>query len=261
VGAAKKSGIKWINRVVRGSKDGKEKSWFCERQKVMRLKKHRFLRVELGVLIFVVCIWVVKSATIDIDSVKAGVLKQVVKVDRDNVEAYAAYYDRSHDFEKAAKFANQLVRIEPNEPKTWNDLGDEYANCGRYEEAIMAYNKAAQLDPNWPWPHICLAFTYKDLHRYNEAIEEVEQVIKLEPDVVGLKVVLADFYSQAGQYEKAVAALKQVVDAEPDSSQAYYKLGEVYLKMGNKNLALEQYKTLKSLDEDLASQLFELIYR
>jgi len=32
----------------------------------MRLKKHRYLKIELGVLAFVVCIWVVKSATIDI---------------------------------------------------------------------------------------------------------------------------------------------------------------------------------------------------
>ncbi len=46
------------------------------RVSIMRLKKRWFLKVELAVLVCVICIWVVKLATIDIDSTKAAVFKQ-----------------------------------------------------------------------------------------------------------------------------------------------------------------------------------------
>ena len=56
-----------------------------------------------------------------------------------------------------------------------------------------------------------------------------------------------------------IAAYKQAADAEPDRAQAHYNLAEVYLIMGNKTLALEEYETLKTLDEELADALYELI--
>ena len=53
---------------------------------------------EIGVLIFLTYIWGVRSLAVDTSSVKAGILKQVVKVDRDNVQAYrflAEFYRHS----------------------------------------------------------------------------------------------------------------------------------------------------------------------
>lgn len=38
-----------------------------------------------------------------------------------------------------------------------------------------------------------------------------------------------------------------------------YHLAKVYLKTGNKALALEEYEMLKTLDEELANELFELM--
>lgn len=143
----------------------------------MKPKKRWFLKTELVILVCVVCIWVVKSVRIDIASVKAGVLKQVVKVDPDNIDAY-------------------------------HFLAEYYTDEGRYEEAITAYNKATQLEPDWSWPHICLAFTYKNLRRYNEAIQEWKQVISLEPNVAGFHLLLGNAYLQIGDEDLALEEYK-----------------------------------------------------
>lgn len=46
-----------------------------------------------------------------------------------------------------------------------------------------------------------------------------------------------------------------------DYAKAHYGLGIAYLIVGRKSDALEQYKMLLNLDEELADELFNLIYR
>ena len=136
-------------------------------------KKRWFLKVELAVLVCVICIWVVKLVTVDIDSTKAAVFKQVVKIRPNSADAHA-------------------------------NLGEAYYYLGNYEGAIEAYKEAIRLDPNWPWTHCCLAFTYQDLQRYEEAIKEWKQVIKLEPDIAGLHSILGKAYLKTGNKDLAL---------------------------------------------------------
>lgn len=158
-------------------------------------KRTKRLVAELAVFVCVFCIWVVKSEAFDIDDVKAGVLKQVVKADPDNVDAYrflAGYYMDSGSYEEAIKSLRQVVRMDPNDSYAHSMLGDAYWNCGHYEQAMAAYKQAMKLHVNDPHVH--------------------------------------------------------------------YQIAQAYLKMGDKDSALEEYEILKSLDEELANELFGLIH-
>jgi len=55
---------------------------------IKKHKKHWFFNAGLAVLACVICIWVVKLATIDIDSTKAAVLKQAVKISPNSATAH-----------------------------------------------------------------------------------------------------------------------------------------------------------------------------
>ena len=152
----------------------------------MRLKKRWFLKVELVVLVFVVCIWVVKSATIDIDSVKAGVLKQVVKADPDNTDAYrflAGYYMDSGSYEEAIEALRQVVRVEPGDSYAHSMLGDAYWNCGRYEEAMAAYKQAMKLHVDNPHVHYQIALAYLKMGDKDSALEEYEILKSLDEEL------------------------------------------------------------------------------
>ena len=92
-------------------------------------KKRWFLRAELAVLVCVVCIWVIMLVTVDIESTKAAVLKQVVKIRTNSADAHL-------------------------------NLGNAYFDLGNYEGAIEAYKKAIRIDPNWPRPYISLSFLF-----------------------------------------------------------------------------------------------------
>ena len=67
--------------------------------------------------------------------------------------------------------------------------------------------------------------------------------------------------SDAKDYEKAIESFKQVIHIQPDYTFAHYSLGMIYLVQGDKNAALDEYKILKDLDQDIADQLFDMIYK
>jgi len=133
------------------------------------------LVAELTVLICIICVWIVKSETFDIDDVKAGILKQVVKADSDNTDAYrflAGYYMDSGSYEKAVKTLREVVKIDPNDANAHSMLGDAYWNCGRYEEAIVAYKQAMKLQVDDPHVRYQIALAYLKMGDKDSAMEE-----------------------------------------------------------------------------------------
>ncbi|MFQ5687064.1 MAG: tetratricopeptide repeat protein [Candidatus Scalindua sp.] len=96
--------------------------------------------------------------------------------------------------------------------------------------------------------------------RHKEAIEAFKQVIRILPDYVMVHLELGKNYRGLGMYKEAMEAYKQAVRISPDDAYAHYSLGIAYLKLNDRGSALEQYKILKSLDSELANELFNSIY-
>ena len=138
-------------------------------------KRTKRLVAELAILVCLICIWIVRSATIDIDSVKAGVLKQVVKADTDNIDAYrflAGYYIEADCYEEAVDAQRQVVRLEPNDAHAHVILGDAYWECGRHEDAMAAYRQAVELHVDNAQVHFHLAKAYLKMGDKNSALQE-----------------------------------------------------------------------------------------
>ena len=73
-------------------------------------------------------------------------------------------------------------------------------------------------------------------------------------------VNLGAAYGMLGRYQEAVESYKQAVRIKPDDAAAHYSLGGTYVMVGDKNAALNEYKILKDLNQDMANDLFDLIY-
>jgi len=221
-------------------------------------KKCWFLKVELAVLVCVICIWIVKALTVDIDSTKAAVLKQVVKISPNSANAHfnlgCAYYN-TDNLEAAIKSFDMAIRTDPEYWEAYEWLASCYWETGQPTESIKTWNQALKRDPNYAWAHVALAFDYKDLSRYEEVIAELKHLCEVEPDIAGLHVMLGDAYTKAGRPEEGVLACKHALSLNPNIIQAHFYLAKAYLKMGNKALALEEYEALYFLDEKWMKRL------
>lgn len=201
-------------------------------------------------------------------------------------------------YEEAVSAAREMVKRFPNNPQAWEELGSAYrfanqreeeiaafkravglaperasghSSLGlsyflskRYEEAIQAYLEAIRLEPSG-WTYSELGQAYAKLGRYREALDSFGQAVVLSPDDPDILQRLGELYSDLGYYEKAVEeyrkALRVSTPMRGGRAVLHYLLGKGYLDLGNRAAALEKYKTLKSLDTQLAQLLLDSIYK
>src|SRR5437667_428999 len=121
----------------------------------------------------------------------------------------------------------QSKQQEPSEATAYYYMGVEHFKSGRYKEAVEAYKRAISLKPDLAEAHNNLGVTYYKMGRDREAIESYKRAISLKPDY----------------------------------AEAYFNLGVVYLAAMNKTAALEQHTMLKSLDQKLSSEFYNVIYK
>ncbi len=150
-------------------------------------KKIRFLiGTELAVILCVVCIWLVKTATIGTTSTKATVLTQAENANPNTVNAYMPAGDvfyQSENPEEAIQSYKEAIRTNPNDFDAHFGLGGCYSELGYEEEAMKATKEAIRIRPNYAFAHIALGLNYHNLGRYDQAIETYKQAMRLEPSV------------------------------------------------------------------------------
>jgi len=228
-------------------------------EKAINQKKRWFLKIEFAVLICVICIWIIKAFTVDLNSTKAAVLRQVVKINPNNTEAQNllgnAYFDLA-DYEKAVEAYETAIRINPDNADTYRYLAGCYYSLERAEDEIEAHKQVARIEPSDTRAYRFLAGCCIEQERYEEAADAIKKIVD---DACVLFALLGHSCCNSGQYEKAVEAYKQAIQINPNNGVTHYLLAETYVKMGDKDLALEQYEILKTIDEELSNGLLSLI--
>jgi len=219
-------------------------------------RKHWFLKVELAILVCVICIWAVKLVTIDIDSAKATTDSEAFE----HLLAGNDYYD-SNQPKEAIRCYKEAIRVAPYYFDAHLNLGDVYYGSGRYAQATEHFKEAVKIEPDSTWARTCLGLAYSDWGRCDAAVEVYTQTIKHDPDVAdAVHLLIGNAYAVSDRYEEATRAYGQAIEIDAGIVEAHYRLAKVYLTMGNKDLALEEYEILKTLDEELADELSFLIH-
>jgi tetratricopeptide (TPR) repeat protein len=155
----------------------------------------------------------------------------------------------------------QAIRIKPDLAEAHYNLGVAYVNLGRHQDAVESFKQAIRIEPDFAGAHYNLGVTYAKLDLYQDAVEAFKQAIRIKPDDTKAHCGLGLTYYSLGRYQDAVEAFKQAIRIKPDNTEAHYILGITYLRVGDKGSALEEYKLLKTLDTELANELFNLIYK
>jgi len=160
-------------------------------------KKSRFLKAQFAVVVCIFCIWIIKSGTVDIDGVKAGILKQVVKVNPNNADAHLflgdCYADLYH-YEEAIRGFKEAIKTNPDDAVTYSKLGDLYSYLGYAEEAIATYRQALTIDPTMVEVRYNLSKVYLDIGEKDLAWNECEILHNLDEESAQ---ELQDFVNQS----------------------------------------------------------------
>jgi eukaryotic-like serine/threonine-protein kinase len=102
----------------------------------------------------------------------------------------------------------------------WISEGETYWSAKRYQEALDAYAQAIRLDPNNPEAYFNIGRLLSVLERYQEALDAYEQAIRLDPNNGFYYTFKADTLFGIKHYQEALAAYEQAIRLNPSDTHA-----------------------------------------
>jgi tetratricopeptide (TPR) repeat protein len=161
--------------------------------------------------------------------------------------------------EEAIPYFNKALQINPKDAKIHNNLGVALAATGNSKEAIAHYNQALRIDPNSADAHYNLGSLLTFQGKNQEALFHYYEVLRINPYDVQVHYKLANILIRQGKNQEAVIHLTEAIRIIPNYGEAHLALGMIYLVMRKKDLALDQYKILKTINNNMAKTLYKEI--
>lgn len=166
----------------------------------------------------------------------------------DALRAYGevAYsYAKQDLYEKAAAVYKQAMRISPEDPELYTQLGDAYFRLGRLKDAVRVFHKAQKIhkrDGDVP--------AQRDI---------LERMVHIDPEDVGLQIQLAERYEkdsmtdqaralfrdaadklkEEGRFDEYVQVVERMIYLSPQSVEMRKEVVRVYLGRGDEKHALK----------------------
>jgi type IV pilus assembly protein PilF len=117
--------------------------------------------------------------------------------------------------EQFQSVTNDLIYATPHFPLT--NLGFAYHNKGEFEKAEKYYQEALKLQPKFAIALRGLGRTYLKMGEVTKAQEVLNEAVLIEPDAVPVYMDLAQSYLMSGDIEKAKNAYQHVIRIAPES--------------------------------------------
>lgn len=165
-------------------------------------------------------------------------------------------------YEQAQLFADDAVRIEPDNPIARYYMATVFTYQGRYAEALEQYQRGLETDPTDPNLHIGLAYNYYGTGSIPEALLSFEEAIAVDPDNAEAYDGRAYMYLQLGDAPLAEQNALEATRLNPDMARAQGRLGEAYFRQNNYAEAIEALQ--KAVDmygraTDLNARFFNML--
>ena len=188
---------------------------------------------------------------------------KALKLDEHVSEAYIALaltwelFD--HDQDKAEKFANQAVRLNPGNSEAILEHGFILGRMGNFETALKKMESTIALDPLSVLAHNGLGYLYFYQRSFESAIKQMQNILVLDPTFFPASFIISLSLTEVEDYSNALQELNKF----PQSNAlviAHY--GYIYAKMKRTEEALIVMEEIKSKfpDDPLFEFLVALIY-
>jgi tetratricopeptide (TPR) repeat protein len=133
------------------------------------------------------------------------------------------------DYAAAAAEYKQAVKIRPDVPELWANLGLMEHEAGDYTGAIQSFQQARKLKPTLYVPNLFLGIDFVHTGQAKEAIPILLTAEKMNNVDSQPHLALGRAYSSLQEYSLAAHEFAQVTRLDPKQSSAWFSLGIAYL--------------------------------
>jgi len=160
-----------------------------------------------------------------------------------NPEAYKYYvkaidYGDAKEYKKAIKYYKKALKIDPDFPFAWDNLGLVYRKTEQYDKALEAYAKSMELMPGNRTPIMNSAVVYTYKKEWDKAIQMYKKLVEIDESDPEIYYGIAQVYAHKKELEKALDNMCKAYnlylqqespyrsDAEKFISYVYYLMKE-----------------------------------
>jgi tetratricopeptide (TPR) repeat protein len=143
----------------------------------------------------------------------------------ESLVAAARQAEAAHDYAAAATAYRQAVRIEPNMPELWANLGLMQQEAGDIASAIPSFQQANHLNPSLYVPDLFLGIDLLRTGKARDAIPflmKAEKINKTDPQT---PLALGRAYYATGKFSAAAQEFTRVIALDPKLGAAWFSLG------------------------------------
>jgi tetratricopeptide (TPR) repeat protein len=134
-----------------------------------------------------------------------------------------------NDYVAAADAYRRALRIHPEIPELWANLGLMEHEAGRYSDAIQSFQHAYRLKPSLYVPNLFLGIDYLQTGKAEEAIPFLSRAERMNSTDPQAPLNLGHAYVAQGNLSAAVREFTRVTRLDPKRSSAWFDRGMAYL--------------------------------
>ncbi|MBO1062422.1 MAG: tetratricopeptide repeat protein [Aphanizomenon flos-aquae CP01] len=146
----------------------------------------------------------------------------------------------------------EILRVEPNNGKAYNNLGNALRRQGKLAEALAAHQKALQLNHNDAEAYVGIGNVLNAQGKPEEALASHKKAIQLNPKLAIAYNGLGNALSDQKKLDEAVAAFQKAIEIDPKLTIAYNNLGNTLYYQKKLEEAVAAYQKAIELDPKLA---------
>ena len=168
--------------------------------------------------------------------------------DADTMALLASVIVERGEFGEAEKLLRQSLKLVPERPVPWINLGRLLQQTGQWGEAVEVYEHAANLFPDHPKIAATLGQLYQRANRFAEAEMQYRRALENGGRAAALQVQLGMVLLRQEKTDEAVEAFQSAIRLNPKLAAAYGNLGNAEQKRGNMEAAAAAYERAYELN-------------
>ena len=157
-----------------------------------------------------------------------------------NLILEAIRYQKENNINIALKKYKEVLKLDPYNIQSHNNLGLIYKNQGDYKKSIICFEDAIKINPVYQNAINNIAIVFFEIGEYSKAIKRLKKLININPSLYSVYCNLGLCYEKVENSQKAIDIYKLVPKTDKNFLNAQYNLGIVFYK-------IKKYKNVKKI--------------
>jgi predicted TPR repeat methyltransferase len=129
-----------------------------------------------------------------------------------------------NDHEGAIRIYKSMLKRQPNDGLSWNNLGIAYRQIGKHDEALSCFRKAVAFAPEMAEAWNNLGVAQDEANLTQNASHSYQKAIDIQPDYASAHFNLGVSLQKLGQLKEAEVHYNKVLETKPDDEAAMFML-------------------------------------